>query len=106
MVFSGRIASLLGLVALLAGAVAVYMPVVRVSAEIDTALQREEDLVADSLKTRLLTDAEEDVDALAGATTGRALGDIRNGYGESMRQALKVNGFALLDAKGTAVADV
>ncbi|MCC6921111.1 MAG: HAMP domain-containing histidine kinase [Alphaproteobacteria bacterium] len=95
---------MLGLVALLAGVVAVYVPATRVSAEIDSALQREEDVVADSLKMRLLADAEEDVQALAGATTARALDDLRSGYGESMRQAVKVSGFALFDATGAEIA--
>jgi signal transduction histidine kinase len=90
----------LGLAALLAGAVAVYLPAVRVSAAIDSALQREEDGVADSLKQRLLADAEEDVHALATASNSRTLQEIAAGHGESMRQALRLNAFILLDAQG------
>lgn len=100
MVFSGRIATVLGFAALIAGAVAVYVPVSRVSVEIDTAMQREEDGVADSLKQRLLADAEDDVQALASASQARSLADISEGYGDAMRQALKLNAFVILSAQG------
>jgi signal transduction histidine kinase len=101
-ILSGRIASVLGLLALVAGAIAVYVPVYRVSATIDSTLQREEDTVADSLKQRLLADAEEDVQALAGASRLRSLAEIKDGHGEAMRQALNLSAFALLDGKGRA----
>lgn len=99
MIAQSRVALGLAVLALIGGLAAIYVPTSQVTADIDRALQQGDDVLADALKQRLLSDAEEDVRALSILADAKGLHDL-DSVGDAMREAVRVSVVILTDAKG------
>ncbi len=99
MIVQSRVALGLAVLALLGGFAAIYVPASQVTADIDSALHQEDDVLADALKDRLLADAEEDARAVAILAGVQGLDGLA-AAGEPMRSAIRVNAIIVTDGTG------
>lgn len=102
MIMQSRVALGLAALALLGGVAAIYVPARQFTADIDRALQQEDDVLAGALTDRLLLDAEEDVRALAILADANGVEGL-DSVGDAMREAVRVNAVIVSDARGTPI---